>query len=293
MEEKYIDFLRQIINYEELVKNQKEYSHVQIRESTKQYLHHLIECTQKQINVEKTLDDWEKVKPYVLQKENYEKRLHAQVKTRPLYISMLYLMNHHFLELFPIYEDMINERLYNPNATYDLEGKRIFWENLPNPFDLNSESFIQLNKKVMENSALDFHKGGTLYGRINFYLDQIGDPCLYSNQVYEEKKYYIELLTSAIKANLNLLDTHRETWGYSHKQDAYLKRILTLNPREVQREWQDFRNYLFSMECIHRQCELSWNQEQLDFEAVDRYIEQIPIDEHYEEKRQHLQRLKR
>ena len=44
-----MDFLRQIINYEELVKNQKEYSRTQIRESTKRYLQQLIECNQQQI----------------------------------------------------------------------------------------------------------------------------------------------------------------------------------------------------------------------------------------------------
>ena len=293
MKEKYCDFLKQIFAFEKITENKKLYSMKGIPEKTKAYIYQCILANQKEINVKRTLEDWKKVKPYLKQDYNYEIKLHTQAKTHPIYISMLYLMNHKVFELFPIYKDIIIEKLYNPNAHFDLEGHRIFWENLPNPFALKNPSLIELNKMVMQNSQLDFHQGGTNYGKINFFLDDIDAKSLYSSDIPGEKKYLIELLYSATQSNLNLLDTHREVLGHSLKKEAYIKKILAMNPKEIPATWQSYKDYLFSLECIRHQCELSWNADQLDYEAVDMYINALSQDEQFKEKKERLLNLKR
>ncbi|MBR1749206.1 MAG: hypothetical protein IJ743_05395 [Bacilli bacterium] len=293
MNKEYEKFLKQIFDFEKITKNKKLYSAKGIPEKTKAYIYQCILANQKEINVKRTLEDWKLVKSYLKRNNNYEIRLHMQAETHPIYISMLYLMNHKVFELFPIYKDIITEKLYNPNAHYDLEGHRIFWENLPNPFTVNNPSLIELNKMVMQNRQLDFHQGGTNYGKINFFLDDIDAKSLYSSDIPGEKKYLIELLYSATQNNLNLLDTHREVLGYSLKKEAYIKKILAMNPKEIPATWQSYKDYLFSLECIRHQCELSWNADQLDDEAVDMYINALPQDEQYKEKKERLLNLKR
>ncbi len=292
-QEEYISFLKQIYNFERTAKAKDDLRLRSLSKETRDYIKKEIYFYSQDLDVEKTLKAWKNVKRYMTSSLDNEIKIGNFYKSNPIYISMLYLMNRRFLELFPIYEDIINERKYNPNNDKYLYEDSLFWTNLPNPFFLREPRFIDLNKKVMINHDMDFHRVGNGIGMIRSWLDNILELNQYKETSDEEKKYYITLLEQAIRGNLSVVDSNRLIHNHEFRQEAYIVDILEKNVSNNQKEWQRLRDYLLSLEGVRHQADISRYSSRVESNAIETYLRYIPRDEHFSEKEFLLRSLKK
>ena len=291
--DEYMQFLKQVYFFERAEREKENLRYNANCPTTSSCIKKQIQFYEEGQDAKRTINTWKRVKNYYSSPQDYEMKIGNFYQSNPIYISMLYLMNRKVLELLPIYEDIILEKKYNPNNNHYLYEENLFFEHLPNPITLGEPRFIELNKEVLKNYQTDFHQIGNGEGMIKRYLNAILNINPYPTVSTAEKKYYLEMIKSALSGSLSVIDSNRYSYGHEVKKDAYIKWILTNQPEDIQEEWEELKRILLSLEGIRHQFDVSHHSSMIDKDTIHTYLSHLPKDESFREKETLLKMLRR
>lgn len=203
-------------------------------------------------------------------------KYYSYYDSMPIYGEILQIIKLGGTELIPIYKDIIENNLYDPNKRGIGNSNEVFWYMLPNPFTSDilkssplKEKIIELNKKVLFDNRIDYHmlnNGGDL---VNYYLQALDKS--YNSCSPEELTYRLGIIKYILKNNCSILDGIRyDGDGELHDWKPY---IFTLFEQEYCQEIEQLKKDILDIPVIEKQISISKYPSPKRDKAIDFYLD--------------------
>ena len=211
---------------------------------------------------EEILSSWNLIHEYLLNNRKELDVLYTSKRGKrrlPIYAIIQEIVKQD-ITFFPIYQQLIQNNLYNPNLEYGVSDEP-FFALLPTE---NLEQFYQINQSVISNPNTDFHilkNGSDIMEYAMFYLSE--------SQNEMTKKYWEDYIWNAIKGSCSLLDAKRFHGVLPYEMEP------TIFPIMHYPKLERIKDYILSEQGINKQIENAIFPSLVRNKAIDFYIEQI------------------